>query len=339
MSQAKNGVVQMEEGSTPQGSTLMEDSGDHQTFGIDGVELFSGDPVAVCRPNGILTGRNLIGEADSGNDDVVDVAACTCNLNGVETAVAAAADLAIARPAGDVAKIVAVIIDSTGVYDTVAGTDGAGAAFSAVVGAAGGPPFIPVDAIKVGEVRLTAAAADVVYAEEIFQNGDLTERSASPTFDVDGTGRGDYAAESAMRRAHVRFSAALPLIHTAGTTKRVYLDYSEPTMAEVSRSSDFTPAEETYSTSASEHYGGVDATESTSLGTASFAAKLNDGVADAVVAAKGTVRIFKFFPDRGKAAHLVTQGRVATARTFAVGDHKKATVTIAATKPTVEFFS
>lgn len=339
MSQAKNGVIFMEEGSTPQGFTLMEDSGDHQIFDIAGVELYSGDPGAVCRANGITTGRNLLGIADSGANDVVDLAACNAFLNGVDSAIAAEVDLVIARPGGDVAKIIAITIDPTGAYAAVVGTDGADATFSAVLGAAGGPPAIPVDAIKIGEVRLTTSAAAAISADEIFQNGDLTERAFFPTFEIDGTGRGDYAEDSAQRRAHVKFGAALPLIHTGGVPKQVFLDYADPTLTEVSRASDFTPAEESYSVSSEEYYGGVDATESSSLGTAGFSAKLLDGIADAVVAAKGKVRIFRFFPDRGKAANLVTQGRVATVRTFAVGDSKKATVTIAAPKQTVEFFS
>lgn len=339
MSKAKNGVIFMEEGSTPQGFTFMEDSGDHQVFGIAGVELFSGDPEAVCRPNGITTGRNLLGVSASAANDVIDMAACNAFVNGADKPVAAEVGLAITRPVGDVAKVIAVIVDPNGLYGVVEGIDGADANFSAVLDAAGGPPAIPADVSKVGEVRLTTSAAAVISADEIFQNGDLTERAFFPTFEVDGTGRGDYAEDSAQRRAHVKFGAPLPLIHAGGTTKKVVLDYADPTLAEVSRSSDFTPAEESYSVSSEEHYGGVDATESSSLGTAGFSAKLLDGVADAVVAAKGKVRIFRFFPDRGKAAHLVTQGRVATARTFAVGDSKKATVVIAAPKATVEFFS
>ncbi len=339
MSQAKNGILYMEEGSTPQGYTQMVDSGDGQTFGIDGVDIFSGDPAPVCRPNGIVTGLNLGGVAVSGSNDVIDMSACTAYLAGVEKAIAADLDLAITRPATDVAKVVAVIINAAGAYAEVAGTDSADATFSAVLGAAGGPPFIPVDAIKVLELRLTSSVAAPITAGEIFQNGNYTERALSPSFDLDATGRGDYSDDAATSRANVKFSSALPLIHTGDVPKQIHLDYADPIMGQVSKSSDFTPAEESYSTSSSEHYGGVDAVETTSLGTAGFSAKMNDGVTDAVIAAKGKVKTFKFYPDLGKAPHLVTQGRVSTARSFAVGANKLAKVTLAPSKATVEYFS
>ena len=340
MSKAKDGLLYMEDGSTPAGYTLMADSGDHQTFGVADVEIFSGDPEAEVRPNGVVTGRNLVSPAVSGSNNLVDVAAFTAWLAGVDEAVVADADVAITRPATNVAKICSVTLDAAGDIVVVAGDDSLSAAFSAVRGAAGGPPFVPVGSIELAQVRLTTSAAAAIAAGEIFQGGEYTERAISPTPEVDPTGRGDWADDAATVRAHVRFASALPAIHTGNTTKRVYDNYAAPIFGEVSRSADFTPAEESYSTSTSEHYGGADNTESTSLGQAGFTAKLATGVDDAVIGAKGTIRTFKFLPDKNKAGKvLVTQGRVATARTFAVAGQKQAKVTISATKATVEYFA
>ncbi|WP_027714901.1 hypothetical protein [Desulfuromonas sp. TF] len=339
MSKAKNGLLYMEDGSTPQGYVLMVDSGDRQHFGVADVDIFSGDPEAVVRPNGVVTGLNLLSVAAGGGNDLIDVKAFTVWLAGVETAVAADADVAVTRPATDVAKINSITLDDAGDIVEVAGTDSLSSAFSATRGAAGGPPFIPVGSIELGQVRLTTTAAAPIAAAEIFQGGEYTERAISPTPEIDATGRGDWADDAATARAHVKFASVLPAIHTGSVAKRVYLSYSDPIFGEVSRSADFTPAEESYSTSTSEHYGGADNTESTSLGQAGFTAKLLTGVDDAVVGAKGKIRTFKFLPDKNKAGALITQGRVATARTFAVAGQKQASVSIAATKATVEYFA
>jgi len=340
MSTAKNGLLYMEDGATPQGYTLMTDSGDHQHFGIADTDIFAGDYATEVRPNGITTGKDLITVAASGSDDVVDGAALTCWLAGIETAVAAAADLAITRPGTDVARVCSITVDDSGVYAVVDGVVSLSAAFSAVRGAAGGPPLIPVGSIEVGQVRVTTAAAAPITAAEIFQGGAYTERAISPTPEIDPTGRGDWSDTSAAKRAHVKFAAALPAIHTGNTAKRVYLDYAEPVFAEVSRSANFVPAEESYSVATDEHYGGADNTESTSLGQASFTAKLQTGIDDAVIGAKGKIKTFKFWPDKNKTTKIdVTQGRVATARTFEVGGQKRAAVTISAPRASVQYFA
>ena len=137
----------------------LSDSGDHKKF-TSGDGLWSGasGKEPDVKPDGLATGGE-VSTADSGSNDVVDVAALTCYLAGVETSVAASADFSITRPASDVAKVNSITVTSAGALSEVEGTDGSDGTFSAERGAAGGPPYIPEGSIEIAQVRLTTAAA------------------------------------------------------------------------------------------------------------------------------------------------------------------------------------
>ncbi|PLX93460.1 MAG: hypothetical protein C0621_07445 [Desulfuromonas sp.] len=330
---AENGLLEMETSKTPLGITLMTDLGDHQHFGVANVDTFSHIAPSDVRPNGVIAGVDMVSVAASGGTDKVDTAAIVCMIKGVKTSVAAAVDNAITRPAGDVAKIISITIDEDGAVAVVEGADGADATFSAVRGAAGGPPLIPVDSIELAQVKVTTSAAAVITADQIVHCTEFAE-----SFEADPTGRGDHSKTVAARRGHVKFGRVLPLIHIGPATRRVYLDAATPNFSEVARSVDFTPAEESISSSSSQHYGGVDNSDSKSLGQAAFKAKLADGVSDLILSARGEVRTFRFFPDRDQTPCIVTQGKVAAARTMPVADHISASVTIAAVKASADYF-
>lgn len=316
MATAENAKLQYEAGQNVTAMTLLTDSGNNTTF-TSAATLWSGKSgfAAVVRPNGLLTGGAVTTHA---SNNTVTVAALTCNLAGVVTAVSAGTAVAT-RPATAVSKVNSITIDSTGAIANVAGTDGATTAFSETRAAAGGPPLIPVGSIEIAQVRYTSNTAAVVASAEIFQVVGLhTERADFPLWDVNN-GAGS-----------VVFLAAHPLIHTGPTAKRSYASYSTPIFADVALASDFVPPETTHSVSSTQVYGTTLGSSSSTLGQGSFTAYLTNGVSDALVSLKNSTLWFKFFPDRYASPYILTQGKLGISRTFPAGDTVQATCTISA---------
>jgi len=319
MSTAENAKLQYEAGQNAVAMAALTDSGDHKIF-ESAATLWSGKAgyAPIVRPNGLLTGGAVVPAAAAGTDDV-DVSALTCNLAGVVTAVGAAADVAITRPATAVAKINSITVNSSGAIVVVAGTDSATSAFSETRNAAGGPPFIPVGSIEVAQVRVTSNTAAIITAEQIFQVVGLhRERADFPLYDINYDG------------GTVTFLDALPLIHTASVPKAVYAQYASPIFGDVSLASDFVPPETTHSVTSTQIYGGTIGSTSSTLGQGSFTAFLNDGVGDSLVTLKNETLWFKFYPDRYKTPYLLAQGKLGIARTFPAADQIQAACTISA---------
>lgn len=319
MPSAENAKLQYEAGQTAHAMSALTDSGDATLFSSDAT-LFSkkSGHAPDVRPNGLITGGAVIA-AVSASNNVVDVAALSCYLAGVKTAVAAATDQTCARAATNVSKINSITITSAGAIAVVAGTDGATAALSETRGAAGGPPLIPVGSIELAQVRYTGNTAAPVAAAEIFQVVGLhQERYDYPIYTI------DYATAS------VSFASPLPLIHTGSLPKKVYASYADPIFADVQLASDFVPAETSHSVSSTQVYGSTVGGSSSSLGQGSFTAFLNDGVGDALVALKNAILWFRYYPDKYKTGYILTQGKLGIARTFPAGDNIKAACTISA---------
>ena len=158
MATAENAKLQYEAGQNSVAMVELTNSGDETTF-TSAATLWSGRSgyAPVVRPNGLLTGGAVIPDASAVNN-VVDVAALTCNLAGVVTSVAAG-ELTATRPATAVSKVISLTVNSSGALAAVAGTDGSTTAFSETRAAAGGPPVIPVGSIEIGQVRLTSNTA------------------------------------------------------------------------------------------------------------------------------------------------------------------------------------
>jgi len=341
MPNASNAKLQVEQGQSLVAYAALTDSGDHQYF-TPAAAILSGKSgyEPDCRPNGIVSGANLVSPAASGSDDVVDVAAFTAYSQGVLNTVAASADESITRPATDVSKVCSITMSSAGAIAVVAGDDGTTAAFSETRGAAGGPPEIPADSVELAQVRLTAAASAAVTASEIFQVvGQHAERYDFPTFEVSNIGLGASAGVAAAKTAHVKFAAALPLSHASATAKKVYLQYYTPTLGDISKSVDFVPVETTHSVGSSQYYGGTSASKSSSLGQGGFKALVSDGVSDTLAQQKNEVLTFKFFPDRNKTPYILTQGTLGIARAFPVAADIAITATITAEEASAEFTS
>lgn len=341
MARNKNAKIQMEAGRTLVSWEMMTDSGDAQNFNPSAAVMSGKDGFAPeIRPNGIVTGSNLVVVAVSGSDNVVDVKAFSAYSKGIEHAVSAQADTAIVRASTDVASISSITMDETGALSVIQGADSLDATFSEVRGAAGAPPLIPVDSVEVAQVRTTSNTAAPITASEIYQNiGQHTESAAFPIWATNNIGLGKNAEDSAQVNAFVEMNAAMPLIHTGGEPKRVYAQYYEPTFADLPKTLDFVPAEKSHSISTSEYYGGSSSSSSESLGQSSFTALLNDGINDAEVSAKNTIATFKFFQDRNKPAYILQQGIVGLARSFAVADQVQATMTVTSETESAEFAS
>ena len=315
----KNAKIEYESGATPYVMSQITDSGDRTVFTTE-ADLFSGlDGFAPdVRPNGILTGGDVIA-AVSGTNNAVDVAALTCYLAGVLTNVAADTDVTITRPETNVARINSITVDASGDVVVIPGTAGATTSFSETRGAAGGPPFIPVDSIELAQVRVNTSANAPIAGSQIYKIvGTHREMANYPLFDIDyATGR-------------VIFATALPASHTGSVAKAVYASYAEPIFTEQVFANDFVPAETSHSVSSSETYSGPVGSTSASLAQGSFTAILNDGITDGILSVKNQKAWFKFYQDKYKSPYILTQGIVGVSRTFNVSERPAVDVTISA---------
>jgi hypothetical protein len=317
MPSAKNALVRFEAGQNPVPMTELTDSGDHITFD-SGASLWSGrDGYAPeILPNGIKTGGAVTPASAAGTDDV-DVAAFNCNLNGVVTVIPAATDVAITRPATNVAKVNSITLTAAGAIAVVAGADGADASFTETRGVAGGPPLIPVDSVEIAQVRVASSAAAVITPAQIFAVSGLHREDAS------------YAVPNPVYDGgQARFAYALPAIHTGNTAKKVFASYATPIFSDVALASDFVAPETTHSVSSTQVYGGVVGSTSSSIQQGKFSAFLQDGVTDPLVTQKDQSLWFKFYPDQYKAPYLLMQGVLGLARKFPSTDNIKGDFTL-----------
>lgn len=98
------------------------------------------------------------------------------------------------------------------------------------------------------------------------------------------------------------------------------------------------PASVTASSASSQHYGGIDTSFSTSLSDASFTAKLDDGVSDLVLSARGKNKTFRFYPDRDSTKCVMTQGYVTASVAYPVDGPMIATFAVSPSQKSVEYF-
>jgi hypothetical protein len=338
MPNASNAALNVEQGATLNAYAALTDSGDHQVF-TNADDIWSGKSgfEPIVRPNGIVTGRNLL--SPHADNNKVTVAAFTAYSMGVLQTVAATTATIVRSTDPETHIINSITMKSDGTIEVVTGTEHANA-FSETRGAAGGPPLIAVDSVELGQVRTTGFAAAVIAAGEIFQTiGTHTERYDYPTWTVNNIGEGIAADVAAQTNAFVKMASALPLSHTGPIARKVWMQHYDPVMSEVTRVLDFVPPETSYSVSSKQFYQGSIGSRSESLGQGSFTALLSDGVGDALVQDKGEVLTFKFFPDKNKSPFLICQGALGISRTFPVADQIQAACTITAEVASSEFNS
>lgn len=306
-------IIRYEAGQTAYPFEELSDAGDATAFEASFAPWSNAaDSAPVVAPYGLMTGGAI--SPNSGTNDSVSVAALTASMAGVSGADAkgvvsvSAGNVAVTRgTSGSPNKIVSITVNSSGALAAVAGTSGS--SFSETRGGNGGPPYIPVGSIEIGQVRLNSETAAEVAADEIYTVAGLhVERADYPVYEI------DYA------RGHVNFADALPLIHTGDTPKKVYARGSTPLFSPIPQTSDWVPAESTYSITSTETYDGPVGSESSSLQQATFNALLKDGITDNFLAQKGKTIWVEFRPDRDKLVpKQLTQGVLGISRTFPAG--------------------
>lgn len=323
-----NSVIQYESGQAAQAFEAMTDTGDKKKFdssfspwsGRSGYE-------AKVRPYGLATGGKVT--PGSGNN-AVDIAALTAYMAGAAGAdaeglisVSAASGQTVTRAVTDPYIVNSITVNSSGAIAVVTGAEGT--AFSETRGAAGGPPLIPDGSIEIAQVRLSAVAAAAVTAGEIFQVVGLhQERYDFPIWSEDNA------------EGQINFAAALPAIHTGNIPKQVWVKGFTPIFAELSRTRDWVPAEETHAVNSQQNYDGAEATTTTTLNQGSFTASLKDGITDPILGLKGENLWFRFYQDRNKLPYQLTQGKLGVGRTYAVGGQPTGNFTISAAKATLD---
>jgi hypothetical protein len=307
-------IIRFESGQTVRVFEELVDSGDAITFEASFAPVSNAagfEPVVA--PYGLMTGGAITPDA---TNNTVSVAALTASMAGVAGAdsngviAVSAGTVAITRPATAVSKVNSITINSSGAIAAVAGTDGSTTAFSETRGAAGGPPFIPVGSIEIGQVRVVSNTAAAITSAQIYTVVGLhVERSDYPV-----RNELDYAT------GEVTFADALPLIHTGGVAKKVFMRGATPLFSAIPNASDWTPAESTYGITSTSTYDGPVGSASSSLGQASFTAVLRDGISDDFLAQKGKDIWFEFRPDRDKLLpKQLTQGVLGISRSFPSG--------------------
>jgi len=324
----ENSKLEYESGVTPTAMSALTDSGDRKTFTSD-ASLFSESSgnSSVIKPDGLLTG-GVASAAVSGTDDVIDIAALSCNLAGVETAVSAELDTAIVRASTDVASVSSITITSAGAIAVVIGTDSADTTIVETRGVAGGPPLILVGSIEIAQVRTTTNLPGAITAAEIFQTiGTHLEKADFPVYEVD-----NFSGE-------VTFNTTLPDIHTGNVGKGVFASYAEPIFTEQNYANDFVPSETSHSVSSEQVYGATVGSSSSSLGQGSFTAILSDGITDSIIGLKNENLFFRYYQDKYKSPHILTQGKLGIGRTFGAADNPKVACTISSTVESSEYAS
>ncbi|RLA38834.1 MAG: hypothetical protein DRR06_20110, partial [Gammaproteobacteria bacterium] len=284
-------ILKYEAGQVAQAFEQTTDSGDQTTYAasFSPISNKSGFEPTIA-PYGVLTGG--VATVDTGTNDSVTIAALTLKMpaatgadaNG-DISVSSGNLVALRGATTDTHRITSLTVDATGALAAVAGTDHT--AFSETRGATGGPPYIPVGSVEIGQVRFTSITSADVDSAEIFQVvGTHQERSDFPVY------ASDYGA------GEITFADALPTTHTAGVSKKVYIKGSTPLFSAVPNVSDWVAAKASYSVNSVDTYDGPVGSSSSSLGQGSFTFQAVDGISDALVKEESETLWFKYQPDR-----------------------------------------
>ena len=333
MATAENAKLQYESGQDIVAFVALTDTGDHKDFrSADALWSNKSGYKPDVKPNGLVTGC-VITPAVSLIKNAVDVSAGTCYLAGVLTTITAATDVLAVRPAvvSPVApyKKDSITINSGGTIAVVQGT--AGESFTTTRGAAGGPPYIPLTSIEIGQVWMTSSSTAVIDSTEIKQViGTHCERYDYPTWEEK---RANVTA-GVIGNAGIKFNAALPLIHSAaspvaGAAKAVYAQYYEPQFTDITKCDAFVPPETSYSVASKQIYQTTLGSSSSTLNQGSFTAYLQDGISDGLIGLKGQNLWFRFYQDKDSSTpYVLCQGTLGITRTFPSGDQISAACTI-----------
>lgn len=336
MPTAENLLIQYESSQTQITYEALTDSGDHMLFNPSGTVISNRSGYSpTIRPNGIVTGSNIL--TPHASNDTVAYAAFTVYVAGALVSVTAGS-VAITRASTSDYVVNAITVDAAGTVAAVKGTEGS--SFTGDWGAdAGDNPYVDTAKVLVGLVKTTSQTAGVLLATEIFQSAeaDQQERAAYPTYSLSYLGDGNQADDANKVNAYLLYTKALPLSHTGGVAKKVYMQYYTPDFTSVALSDTFTEAAETYSGSSKQVYRNTIASESSSLGTGGFVFYPENAIDDALVKLRGERLIFKVYPDENEPEYSLTQGKFSAVPAYPVSDQIAYTVVIVANKKTVHF--
>ena len=338
MSTSAKAKISIEVGQALTDYAAMTDSGDKTYFTAGSVWSGKSGFAPDVRPDGVVSGRSML--TVSATNDTVKIGAFSGYSLGAAHDVTATTETFTRATSAGVSKINSVTMDSAGAIAVIAGDEGVSAAFSELRDVAGGAPYIPAGSIEIGQIRVTSSTAGVLVSAELFQViGTHVERFDYPVWEEENIGKGILAESSAEENSHIKFSSALPTVHTADTTKKVYIKYYTPQMADLAKALEFVPAEDSHSVASTQYYNGTIASPSSSLGMASFTALLTDGISDALLAEQNSLITVKHYPDRNKAPYVLSQGTLGIARTYPVADQNQAACSLACEKASASFLS
>lgn len=328
MPNSDNAKLEYEASQVPVAMVALTDQGDLQTF-KSADQLWSGVAgyAPDIKPNGVASGLEVT-IADSGSDDVVDVAQGYVYLAGVKTLVSADDDLSIPRPSVSEYQKLSITVNSSGALAVVEGAEHT--AFSTTRGANGGPPWIPNASVEIAQIWYSSGSSAAVAASEIKATpGVYREMYLYPTF---ATVYGEVT-NGILGYAGVTFDSALDGIHSedAGTTvagKLVYASYSTPEFAELVDAYDFVSPEPSHTITSKQVYGRVKASKSSSLQQGSFTVDLNDGISDNPLTKANQFAWFRFYQNRLNTPYILTQGYLGLSPSWPAGDSVQAACTI-----------
>lgn len=333
---AQNALIQYES-STTEYDEALTDSGDNQIFtGTADIWSRNGDLAPTIKPDGIVTGTGIL--TTHATNDTLNYSAFTAYVAGVLKSVTAST-VTITRASTDTHVINSIQYNGTSV-SSVKGAEGT--SFSTTRGANGGPPYIAVGSIEIGQVKTDAQAAAAIASDEILQsaNSGTQERYDVPTWEVPikTMGDGNLADSTAETNAYMKFSTALATSHTGDTTKAVHAVTNDPTFTDIQESLDWVPAETSYSTSSTQIYRRTIGTATSTLGTGGFTLFMDNPATDALRKLRGKLLTFKFFHDYNTTdEYELVQGYVGFASSNPVDDNMSAAISISADQEVVTF--
>ena len=320
MASAKDTKIQFEAGQTPYAMAALTGSGVDFVGAAAPWSRRSGSEPEIY-VDGLITGGKITPHA---TDNTVAIAGGTAYISGKLVSFLATTKTVGIGSEGTPARISSVVVDEDGVVSVEDGT--VGAALVETRNVAGGPAYVPVDAIELGQVRRSVIAAAPVTAAQIFQTPGIHQEH----FNTPSNKGIDYLTGT------VSFVSAFPAIHTAAATKKVYAKYATPIFSDVPKASAWQDPAYTYSITSVEYYGGADGYDSRSLGQGGFTALLEDGTTDPIMQVVGDKSWFKFWPDRARSVpYRMALGTLGASVAYPASGAITGTFTISAESPSV----
>ncbi len=317
---AENISLKLEDGYISSGPSLMTDAGDHLTFTTAGTRFSlcekdeNGiDRRPVVRPDGLRNGC-LVYPALSGVNDAVDICGGSICIGGAVVLVNAVSNLAVTRPSSSNVKIVSIIADATATLLTLDGAEGA--TVSAVRGANGGPPFIPLGKVELAAITLLTSASAKILDKEISFKPELSHMPEAEIFPY---------------KAKVRFRSGLPLIHTGLVTANVYITYCEPQLAFLDVVSFRPPV------MAAEFDFAIGKLSAGKVKSGLTKLNLSAQQADLIRRADGTIRFIEFMPDSSGSRKELYYAHLETSALYSPGSVMEGEINLLpCQKPSVE---